>query len=342
MTTFDHKNLSPETMRIIEKSDAETTPQAIMSTPSIKHAWMQPAIQKAIKKAVKHDADSDETADTIDYFDRVIEPRRPAQLMWRMLANVKSLTSEKFQIRRKEKSHLTKTGRGAGTIWSYGERNEYYTVPLDQEIVGNESVDLNMIEDAGYDIQGDVLQSLSMDYDVYMNQLVIDKIAGWLNTSGNIEARANTIGTVTHRGTKFEKSLNVAKGGSALDIKDILKAEGDLGSRDVQPNAALMNPITRATIISSALTSSETFYRDVMMGGLNFQIQNLDGRIDFLVSSQVPTGKIYLYDTERFLQIGERRNKLVVPEITPLKSKYTITGRWGWEFADTGAAAVIA
>ena len=190
MTNFEHKGLSPETLRIIEKSDAETTPQAIMSTPSIKHAWMQPAIQKAIKKAVKHDADSDETADTIDYFDRVIEPRRPTQLMWRMLANVKSLTSEKFQIRRKEKSHLTKTGRGAGTIWSYGERNEYYTVPLDQEIVGNESVDLNMIEDAGYDIQGDVLQSLSMDYDVYMNQLVIDKIAGWLNTSGNIEARA--------------------------------------------------------------------------------------------------------------------------------------------------------
>ena len=348
MDQIQIEKLNHETQHTIKHTVEENTVKAFANNTEVQQAWLHERIQKNMRKSVKHNASQDNLAGTVEYLQDVIRPRRPMPFDWRALCKVQSVNSEQFQIRREEKGKIVHSTRATPDVFSFSARNSYYQIPMEMELMGTEEVDLKTQEAAGYDIQAEVLQALNLDFDIKMLQLTINKIME-LNASGKKEARQSNgnIGTFTDSnisGPKFEKTLKVAKGtgaGSDFNILDINVAIGELEDRDAFPDTALMNPITKAKILNEAATASDITYNDMLRSGINVPVQQLDGKVDFIVSSMIPADKIAVFDSQRVLHAGIRRNKLVVPEVTPLMSKYIMTSRWGWGWGDTGALAWI-
>lgn len=240
--------------------------------------------------SVSHNLDTENTGALTEATNIVLEASSP-NAIGRSLVRVIETTKESIQIRKTRLGRAAKTARSKKGA-SFGQRNEYLTINITDEIEVSDKWDLQYLESVEYDVAAEEARALGINHDIEETKNIIKFLDGIPLTelSGGENVPAISAKTFT--------------------FDDIVNMWNRIVREDFTPDTLVVHPDQ----LSDLMKSKE--FKDQTLLGSNFkpesgQFGKLLMGLNVISSSFMTAGNVFVLNSKDVVMYPIRRDKMM-------------------------------
>ena len=262
-----------------------------------------------------HGAEQDTTVVIDELSSRVLEARRPAHIGNDLVTRLDT-TRDNVKIRLPKAGKAVKDARGGHSILSKGERQEFASITPDRYFDDKETWDQTAIEDADWNVAATQAANVGLNMSEIESQIKIDELTECTNNS--IIPVGDTAGTES----------------GPVTLDKLISRWGAVLAQNGAAQTMATEPLQLAALLKDSDFKDQTrlgMFADYSRG----MVGNFLG-MQMYVSTQIPTGKTYVFDRDRVVFYVVRRDRIITPYVED-GDQFAIkaTSRYGIGKADT-------